>query len=219
MRLGLGSSPLARGLPSQISQTQQRAGIIPARAGFTRSCSGASGVRADHPRSRGVYVQATLGNVLARGSSPLARGLPRTRQVRRRPAGDHPRSRGVYGDEARPGGGVRGSSPLARGLLRERTRTHATEGIIPARAGFTLIRVPGRVTCTDHPRSRGVYKVRTRRSRRPAGSSPLARGLRPRVAEEVAAITDHPRSRGVYSTLLLGVDHLNGSSPLARGLL
>ena len=51
----MGSSPLARGLPSLADQPEEVVRIIPARAGFTR-CAG-SGRRAckDHPRSRGVY--------------------------------------------------------------------------------------------------------------------------------------------------------------------
>ena len=54
---GFGSSPLARGLPPEATDTKVRAGIIPARAGFTsRTLS----------RRRG-----------SPGSSPLARGLPR----------------------------------------------------------------------------------------------------------------------------------------------
>ena len=36
----------------------------------------------DHPRSRGVYLFYLRGNVMAEGSSPLARGLPRTMRLR-----------------------------------------------------------------------------------------------------------------------------------------
>ena len=91
----------------------------------------------------------------------------------------------------------------------------------------------------DHPRSRGVYSgLRTRR-RRPAGSSPLARGLpvcrmvvtvRVRIIPARAGFTvaprqgvpaspDHPRSRGVYHARCRQRQHTPGSSPLARGLL
>ena len=55
---GLGSSPLARGLPTERESDSARPGIIPARAGFTAPARrGAGGVRVgrDHPRSRGVY--------------------------------------------------------------------------------------------------------------------------------------------------------------------
>ena len=71
-----------------------------------------------------------------------------------------------------------------------------------------------------------------------AGSSPLARGLRPQVAHDGAPariiparagftprwrgvngwLGDHPRSRGVYPKTVLGREMNGGSSPLARGL-
>ena len=153
-------------------------GIIPARAGFTRPRGrGGRGDR-DHPRSRGVYAAASIGSVVAGGSSPLARGLQDgdgpndaalgiiparagfTRGSRRwRPrGGDHPRSRGVYISFSRPSWPVWGSSPLARGLPSRRPR-----------------RPP---PAADHPRSRGVYTGTRSRSRPRDGSSPLARGLR-----------------------------------------
>ncbi len=72
-----GSSPLARGLPALTVAVTEAAGIIPARAGFTRRCDPDPGHCADHPRSRGVYVPLGLGWSVGLGSSPLARGLPR----------------------------------------------------------------------------------------------------------------------------------------------
>ena len=192
------------------------------------------------------------------GSSPLARGLRgrensggrRERIIPARagftpvgryagPAGpDHPRSRGVY---SRPSGGAvrpRGSSPLARGLRCPSWSCLAVEGIIPARAGFTLpfVELPG--GRRDHPRSRGVYEWVADRGRQRRGSSPLARGLplaahggRPgvRIIPARAGFTwstrpglwsppDHPRSRGVYTIIVRTPYHPDGSSPLARGL-
>ena len=112
----IGSSPLARGLPTSRPAPPRPSGIIPARAGFTRCRSHLFLLTWDHPRSRGVY--AVLEPLRARfaGSSPLARGLPifdALLRIRRRiiPARagfttaptpswwahpDHPRSRGVY---------------------------------------------------------------------------------------------------------------------------
>ena len=213
-----GSSPLARGL--QVPETDDVCiyGIIPARAGFTEH--GLVGLRTgrDHPRSRGVYVHAACFTHQATGSSPLARGLHRVRQVRRVAGGiiparagftcgrhhwhpgaeDHPRSRGVYDPDQGSGRARRGSSPLARGLPGDWTVSVTGDRIIPARAGFT-----SRVT-------------RGRRGR--PGSSPLARGLQRegiRVDQANGIIParagftgrawaagwstrDHPRSRGVY---------------------
>ena len=131
-----GSSPLARGLPSEAGLALIRGGIIPARAGFTSSDGTPSDCDKDHPRSRGVYAGIDRCDATQYGSSPLARGLRRhdtavrphrgiiparagfTRRwwSRRTLMRDHPRSRGVYawGDYADSVG--TGSSPLARGL-------------------------------------------------------------------------------------------------------
>ena len=174
-------------------------GIIPARAGFTRRPVAPRSSTSDHPRSRGVYPNPLHEVGLAGGSSPLARGLPwltegRDSWTRIIPAragftpttalttsanSDHPRSRGVYCSGLSRRAVSRGSSPLARGLhVRTLDGTVITR-IIPARAGFTRYRPGERLSCRDHPRSRGVY-VRLRRSGwRVVGSSPLARGLPP----------------------------------------
>ena len=53
----------------------------------------------------------------------------------------------------------------------------STEGIIPARAGFTPIPTPHKSNSKDHPRSRGVYTAATQIAAPSSGSSPLARGL------------------------------------------
>ena len=132
-----------------------------------------------------------------------------------------------------------GSSPLARGLPLRPRRRHGPGGIIPARAGFTQHGSPCWTCPWDHPRSRGVYRLVVGDGRGPAGSSPLARGLRAgRGRQRVplgiiparAGFTarrpcsplpagDHPRSRGVYACRPFQRVCAPGSSPLARGLL
>ena len=72
-----GSSPLARGLPITAINPRPRAGIIPARAGFTENITARQRAHQDHPRSRGVYRRRVGRRCRAGGSSPLARGLPR----------------------------------------------------------------------------------------------------------------------------------------------
>ena len=155
--ISMGSSPLARGLRGDSQVCVLGAGIIPARAGFTRR-RGTMGDRgSDHPRSRGVYHPRTLKRQIGAGSSPLARGLLRvhvriddghriiparagftctTGRLSARPW-DHPRSRGVYPSSCGSRSLNRGSSPLARGLHRPPVRVRLPVGIIPARAGFT----------------------------------------------------------------------------------
>ena len=70
-----GSSPLARGLLGCVAAHCVCAGIIPARAGFTRAVPLPRRRPWDHPRSRGVYASPRRIRLGRRGSSPLARGL------------------------------------------------------------------------------------------------------------------------------------------------
>ena len=79
-----GSSPLARGLRRLGLGRRLERRIIPARAGSTCRCTRKPQMLKDHPRSRGVYVVPVRRWVRAAGSSPLARGLPRTSRLRRR---------------------------------------------------------------------------------------------------------------------------------------
>ena len=172
-----GSSPLARGLPRTCASWSLCRGIIPARAGFTPINVGGCGASWDHPRSRGVYLAASLRCFACVGSSPLARGLQSPKFTRTNISGiiparagftsrrvgntsqraDHPRSRGVYISSGRPSHLNLGSSPLARGLRIQDTETVSPSRIIPARAGFTD-KTPGEEgAAEDHPRSRGVY--------------------------------------------------------------
>ena len=171
-----GSSPLARGLPSRGGPQWTRRRIIPARAGFTGAApptaAGAGdhprsrgvygrrpryhGGGPDHPRSRGVYLQMSNRALTQAGSSPLARGLPRT----------------CFSSPE-----LTGSSPLARGLLHARSEPRNNYRIIPARAGFTLPVRPDYCHPRDHPRSRGVYYHEIAHETVDQGSSPLARGL------------------------------------------
>ena len=134
----LGSSPLARGLPTVPPGTSTARRIIPARAGFTSSDLLRIAGTTDHPRSRGVYFGRLRRLRQVRGSSPLARGLRIIRQRNTSVRGiiparagftrpdamdglgskDHPRSRGVYVVKKSMKHIKPGSSPLARGLLR-----------------------------------------------------------------------------------------------------
>ena len=254
-----GDHPRSRGVyVGQHSLTVDRRRMIPARAGFTRPGHGRRPEHEDHPRSRGVYATRTRPPSRTGGSSPLARGLlapvlsavwtgriiparagftPAAATAKSRRA-DHPRSRGVYSAPPAGRGARPGSSPLARGLRRRRAQVVAQPGIIPARAGFTGLPPGSRRNLTDHPRSRGVYRIRRLPPDPPGGSSPLARGLllgRRRRRAQVGIIparagftpprfplavfrADHPRSRGVYIKTAIFFVGIFGSSPLARGL-
>ena len=154
------------------------------------------------------------------GSSPLARGLPYLAKVWVDDKGIIPARAGFTGSQEPSCGPKRGSSPLARGLPHTYPSHVKSKRIIPARAGFTLSTGSTGPPRADHPRSRGVYSDLRIRVGRLAGSSPLARGLRPTLPQRLPrrriiparagfttlnpsparARRDHPRSRGVYSS-------------------
>ena len=183
---GLGSSPLARGLPPLGVEVTYSVGIIPARAGFTHQHEPLAAAGGDHPRSRGVYSSAGGRTWPTNGSSPLARGLhgqvgdgggvggiiparagftaslPHLCIARL----DHPRSRGVYTTGTTTRTPFPGSSPLARGLPLPGAGLISAPGIIPARAGFTHVALPALTRGRDHPRSRGVYSASAPRATR-----------------------------------------------------
>ena len=172
-----GSSPLARGLPRKKISAFRKSRIIPARAGFTDRRAHNKTIEQDHPRSRGVYSKPSSSTTGPAGSSPLARGLPaiewcftyleriiparagftHSHSPPSTPTTDHPRSRGVYLHGRRQDRPGCGSSPLARGLPQATACIVICVGIIPARAGFTGLRVRLSQPIADHPRSRGVY--------------------------------------------------------------
>ena len=238
MRIGEGSSPLARGLLRRCGGRIQHSRIIPARAGFTASPWPASPWPPDHPRSRGVYVRVVFARSPAVGSSPLARGLPTGTTGCPLREADHPRSRGVYSRRVSAFLMANGSSPLARGLHGAAYSATSNGGIIPARAGFTYASYSRDRPPSDHPRSRGVYSAARSPLTRTRGSSPLARGLRDIISKQAMArgiiparagftatvlvsedlTWDHPRSRGVYHGHGRARPRQDGSSPLARGL-
>ncbi len=114
----LGSPPLARGILKFIESEMNVRRITPACAGNTYQRSPERSVLRDHPRLRGEYEQKSQGERLAKGSPPLARGIPSARIVTRSVLritsacagntsisvhshthqGDHPRLRGEYFD-------------------------------------------------------------------------------------------------------------------------
>ena len=202
---GTGSSPHARGLLLPNSAPPANRRIIPARAGFTVPWSCVRTGGRDHPRTRGVYDERRGRARPRAGSSPHARGLPedavngahgtgiiparagftRRRAWRCRGTADHPRTRGVYKAIFGSVSERTGSSPHARGLLLCPVKRRITDGIIPARAGFTLRPSGRRSAGSDHPRTRGVYELRRFRPQWNEGSSPHARGLLGGLGDDV----------------------------------
>ena len=228
---------LARGLRTQVPGRPVEGRIIPARAGFTLLFMAPPAAGPDHPRSRGVYVEAVLVHEASSGSSPLARGLPRPEDrglgtpgiIPARagftaagssgcpPTGDHPRSRGVYLDEAPLPLHDEGSSPLARGLRSHLRIVPDKDRIIPARAGFTGGISGRRAWMPDHPRSRGVYMRGVSGHGVAIGSSPLARGLRQVEGPDGSRRRIIPARAGF--TLQYSFDYCGGwDHPRSRGV-
>ena len=171
-----GSSPLARGpLRLRVLRGSMR-GLIPARAGNTIAVVLALDEIGAHPRSRGEHE--SYGEMSAReaGSSPLARGTrggvcPRGSLHRA-----HPRSRGEHMRIFYAAFPVVGSSPLARGTHCPGGYLPRARGLIPARAGNTILSPKASAEIGAHPRSRGEHILALHHLIAPHGSSPLARG-------------------------------------------
>ena len=71
---GPGSSPLARGTRPFHREGRAGSGLIPARAGNTKTKRRIRGAARAHPRSRGEHILPEGRMVRDSGSSPLARG-------------------------------------------------------------------------------------------------------------------------------------------------
>ena len=134
-RIRQGSSPHARGTHDAVRHVGPVDGIIPACAGNTHAMRSAPRFSRDHPRMRGEHVKSRRVIHVRTGSSPHARGTPRTVRQNRLSAGiipacagntinigvplpltrDHPRMRGEHFPQCKPEVKKSGSSPHARG--------------------------------------------------------------------------------------------------------
>ena len=132
---------------------------------------------------------------------------------------------------------VPGSSPLARGTHGLYNWLAEVGGLIPARAGNTVLPEPGHWFAGAHPRSRGEHITASARANSSGGSSPLARGTLNELRQAItfpgliparagntssrSILTPpagaHPRSRGEHDKNVVKPYMLPGSSPLARG--
>ena len=254
-----GSSPLSRGIQYRHGHQLLLQRIIPALAGNTQESPFSWLHRSDHPRSRGEYGEREAVSCIGLGSSPLSRGIPflgSNNSINKRiipalagntPAppvvastiADHPRSRGEYYQMATEEHQAKGSSPLSRGIRGPGEGELRLPGIIPALAGNTRRSGRRRSPRSDHPRSRGEYRLLEPPARVQEGSSPLSRGILghhpapwrfPRIIPALAGNTsshrrrrtaraDHPRSRGEYGRQVCEQGAKFGSSPLSRGIL
>ena len=213
-----GSSPLARGLPYGRPVHHLLDGIIPARAGFTPISSRKPiFLPGSSPLARGLPGRVKE-STLERGIIPARAGFTRHYRSEYPCPWDHPRSRGVYSSRTGQPAANKGSSPLARGLPADGLNSGPVSRIIPARAGFTPRLLGPARPVGDHPRSRGVYFLRSTSMAAVPGSSPLARGLPGQRRHPSGAPGIIPARAGFTSAYDSSVLMTNGSSPLARGL-
>ena len=139
-----GSSPLTRGAQGAGPKAGHSSGIIPAHAGCTAGPPGRPRRGAgSSPLTRGAPAPWRP-RQRRRGIIPAHAGCTRSRRTSRTGGPDHPRSRGVHPETSRGFEVVDGSSPLTRGAHVDGGGVPAQDGIIPAHAGCTRSRPPGR---------------------------------------------------------------------------
>ena len=195
-RHGAGSSPRGRGKPKAPKTVKLTVRLIPARAGKTPWTASLSISRPAHPRAGGENAINSMGAGIAEGSSPRGRGkpygldsqlalsgliparagkTPSTASLSTsRPA--HPRAGGENRMSLIAWSRATGSSPRGRGKLVPWPAYHSAARLIPARAGKTSARRPGRLCSPAHPRAGGENPVGMEGWPVETGSSPRGRG-------------------------------------------
>ena len=171
-------------------------GLIPARAGKTRTCSSGNAGSAAHPRACGENIQGFIDGIKNMGSSPRVRGkLVLAHRVRRAHgliparAGKtgfvgtgrgirraHPRA---CGENVRGGAELRvptGSSPRVRGKRMVKRFNVRLRRLIPARAGKTALNHLDNTNARAHPRACGENSAPANSDAWDEGSSPRVRG-------------------------------------------
>ena len=193
-----GSSPRVRGKLSFFSQTQNKNGLIPARAGKTTGGARQRPSRRAHPRACGENHHREEGCRRAGGSSPRVRGKPPAQRQERDRGGliparagktdlvaahvgaraAHPRACGE--NPTRDGASIcrAGSSPRVRGKPRRGHAPRLRCGLIPARAGKTKQSNTPYLRPWAHPRACGENVKDGVPLRSALGSSPRVRGKR-----------------------------------------
>ena len=200
----MGSSPRVRGTRPRADGLRDLHGIIPARAGNTRSTGTRTTTSRDHPRVCGEHCSAATVSGLPVGSSPHVRGTRQldadrgviagiipacagnTRRGRcsRWRAWDHPHVCGEHRFSRRSNVSHMGSSPRVRGTLLMDAESADAPGIIPACAGNTTSRTRPAERAKDHPRVCGEHADHVDQKVIDTGSSPRVRGTRLSLADD-----------------------------------
>ena len=152
-----GSSPLARGTPTQSGVRIVCLRFIPARAGNTPWPNDTlSDEHGSSPLARGTLERRQRGSGPVR-FIPARAGNTAASRWGRRSTAVHPRSRGEHILVALMSPPHPGSSPLARGTLCHSQNQPMLNRFIPARAGNTRRQAARDACATVHPRSRGEH--------------------------------------------------------------
>ena len=192
--------------------------------------------RGSSPHTRGALAQSANGHG-SFGIIPAYAGSTSRRCCDSCHIPDHPRIRGEHAGMPQIVPLCPGSSPHTRGALGPPPQPAARRRIIPAYAGSTSRRLPGRDRCWDHPRIRGEHTGRSGGRTKNVGSSPHTRGARirragttgpdriipayagstPQPSSGPPSPADHPRIRGEHELVSACSDDDRGSSPHTRG--
>ncbi len=211
-----GSSPRGRGKLDRVRQILADDGLIPARAGKTRTYRSSDPPTAAHPRAGGENALETIVAPAGMGSSPRGRGKPdvqawagcverliparagKTMGLIIDPAlrEAHPRAGGENVFQVRDGHAYRGSSPRGRGKRSSRRTSCPALRLIPARAGKTRSLRSGLCAWWAHPRAGGENDLIRVAGYLSVGSSPRGRGKQRRAGVGVIGLRLIPARAG-----------------------
>ena len=232
-----GSSPRVRGKPAGVSQGMGWGGLIPARAGKTRTRLALPLAWPAHPRACGENAVVVAYNKSEAGSSPRVRGKLGQRREGTPLRGLIPARAGKTSSTSRTPGSKRahpracGENPAASAMMPR------PRGLIPARAGKTHAPPPSASPSPAHPRACGENHFVGNLTTDPEGSSPRVRGKPgcyswedrfPRLIPARAGKTfvhcvphrarwAHPRACGENAHYITVWRTCGGSSPRVRG--
>ncbi len=202
---------------------------------FTRP--GSCGIRlGSSPHARGALVLVGLRS-LGVGLIPAHAGNISAQHRRRLPRRAHPRARGEHRGGRYRHPGFEGSSPHARGAQLFLGEQVQHVGLIPARAGSTVLACGDRFAIGAHPRTRGEHSRSDAPATPQSGSSPHARGAPSPISStrssrgliparagstpagpcDLRLVGAHPRTRGEHCPRYQQKSAPSGSSPHARG--
>ena len=211
-----GSSPRVWGKRQRTAITGRPLRFIPARAGKTmRRARTPPSCRA-HPRACGENIRPGWPSQPGHGSSPRVRGKPPVVRESRDLGGliparagktaatststiegaAHPRACGENVFWATSALLCLGSSPRVRGKLRGFAALVARAGLIPARAGKTLLQRLARARDSAHPRACGENYKNLTLVELEEGSSPRVRGKQKDTCSDPVPTGSSPRVRG-----------------------